>query len=199
MADVWKVALPSILGQVTGRGVWAALNAAVPVVFEDGVYVLGLHLRDSELGGHLRMPATSRLIEQVISKQLGVPVRVRVIEGTSVQDYELVKRRDVERRRLQDAELQKMRQELESRTSWDGVYEQLSRRYAAVSNKSLPQNRARFFAEAIELIAEARKETTNFDDTAERTFARCLERLAQYTEIPSAIVAMHVLQRSGEL
>ena len=93
----------------------------------------------------------------------------------------------------------KMRAELESRTSWDTVYEQLSRRYAAVTNKSLPQNRARFFEEALELIAEARRTQATFDDIGERNFARCLERLAQYSEVPSTIVAIQVLQKSGEL
>ncbi|AIE86229.1 hypothetical protein [Fimbriimonas ginsengisoli] len=199
MAEVWKQALPVILNQVSGRGVWAALNAARPVAFEDGMLVLGLASQDSELAGHLRIPATNRLMENVISRGIGSPTRVRIIDGTTPADYEVVKRRDAERRRLQEAEMVKMRRELEAGSSWDSVYDQLSRRFAAVTNKSLPQNRARFFVEAIELIADTRKGMTNFDDMAERTFARCLERVAQYCEIPSPIVAMYVLQRAGEL
>ena len=93
----------------------------------------------------------------------------------------------------------KMRAELAAKSSWETVYEQLSRRYAAVTNKSMPQNRARFFEEAIELIAETRKQQANFDDLGERNFARCLERLAQYSEVPSTLVAVQVLQRAGEL
>jgi hypothetical protein len=199
MAEVWKRAVPTIQNQVSGRGVWAAINAAVPVAQEDGLLVLGLPHRDSELAGHLRIPATQRLIELILGRLSGAAVKVQIIEGTTPADYEVVKRRDVERRRLQDAQMVKMRAELESRTNWDTVYEQLSRRYAAVSNKSLPQNRARFFEEAVELIAGARKEVTNFDDAGERSYARCLERLAQYCEVPSTIAAMHVMQRAGEL
>jgi hypothetical protein len=134
-----------------------------------------------------------------VSRVVGKPTRLQVIEGTTPADYELVKRREAERRRLQEAQMVKMRAEMEARTSWDSVYDQLSRRFAAVSNKSLPQNRARFFEEAVELIAEARKQVTNFDDAGERSFARCLERLAQYCEIPSVVAAIHVMQRVGEL
>jgi hypothetical protein len=199
MAEVWKQALPVIQNQVSGRGVWAALNAAVPVAFEEGVFVIGLPHQDSELSGHLKIPATSRLMEHIISRQLNAQTKVKIIDGTTQADYEVVKRRDAERRRLQEAEMVKMRAELEARTSWDSVYEQLSRRFAAVTNKSLPQNKARFFEEAVELIAEARKEQTNYDDMGERTFARCLERVAQYCEIPSSIVAMYVMKRAGEL
>jgi hypothetical protein len=199
LADVWKGALPKILSNVTGRGMWTALNAAVPVTIDDGVFVLGIEFRDSELGGHLRMPSTSQLIERAIAAELGTPTRLRIIDGTTIADWEVAKRRDVERRRLQEADLAKQRAELQAKTSWDGIYEQLSRRFAAVPNRSLPQNRARFFEEAVEIIVEARKSQTNFDDLGERNFARCIERVAQYTEIPSTVVAKEILSRAGEL
>jgi len=199
LAVVWKGALPKILGNVTGRGMWTALNAAVPVTLEDGVFVLGVEFRDSELAGHLRMASTSQLIERAISAELGNPIRLRIIDGVTATDWEVAKRRDAERRRLQEAGLAKMRAELQAKVSWDGIYEQLSRKFAAVPNRSLPQNRARFFEEAIEIIVEARKSQTDFDDMGERNFARCLERVAQYTEIPSTIVAKEILSRAGEL
>jgi hypothetical protein len=166
---------------------------------DNGVFVLGVPPQDSALGAHLRLPSTSQIIERNVGKGLGHQVRLRVIDGTTLEDWELVKRRDVERRRLQEAELDKMRAEMQAKTSWDGIYEQLSRRFAAVSNRSLPQNRARFFEEAIEIIAEVRKGQAEFDDLGERNFARCLERVAQYTEVPSTIVAKEVLSRAGEL
>src|SRR5579862_4147862 len=149
LAEVWRGALPKILQGVTGRGVWTALNGAVPITLEEGVFVLGVPPQDNALGAHLRLPSTSQLIERNVSQGLGSQIRLRVIDGTTTEDWELVKRRDVERRRLQEAELTKMKAELQAKTSWEGVYEQLSRRFASVSNRSLPQNRARFLEEAI--------------------------------------------------
>lgn len=197
--DTWKAALPQVQNAVTGRGVWAALNAAKPIAFEDDVFVVGLPHEDNELAGHLRIPATKRLMEMSLSQQLGKPISVRIIDGTTSEDFDIVKRRDGERRRLEDAELVKMRAELASKSNWDSVYEQLSRRFAAVTNKSLPQNRARFFEEAVEIVAEARRNQVNYDDMGERNFARCLERLAQYSEVSSVLVAQAVLKRAGEL
>jgi hypothetical protein len=191
--------LPGVLDGVTGRGMWAALNAVTPVTLDDGMLVLGLPSTDVELAGHLRMASTQRLIEAVATKASGQPVRVRLIEGVTLEDYELAKRRDVERRRLQEAEMAKMRAEMVARTSWDTVYEQLSRRYAAMTQKSLPQNRARFFEEGVDLIAEARKSQETWDEHGERNFARCLERLSQYSELPTTLCAHFVLQRAGEL
>ena len=198
-AQLWSTILPEVRKGVTGVGVWAALNNCRAVALEEGVLVLGVPDGMSELGGHLRVPSTKRLIEQLAAPIAGSPVSVRIIDGTGIEAWELVKRKDVEARRMQEASMAKLRAEIEAKTSWDGVYEQLSRRYAEVTNKSLPQNRARFYDAAIDLIAEARKKMTNYDDLSERNFARCLERVAQYSELNSAIVALDVLRRAGEL
>ena len=198
-AKVWEEALPRIKNGVTGVGVWAALNAAKPIALEDGAIVLGLPPQDSELAGHLKVATTKRLIESVVSAVFGQSVAAKVIDGVSEEDYATYKRREAERARLQQQALEKMRTELTSRTSWDQVYEQLGRRFAAVSNKSLPQNRARFLEEAVELVAETRKGQSTYDEAGERSFARCLERLAQYAELPSTWIARIVLERAGEL
>ena len=198
-SEIWKSALPIIMKGVTGRGVWAAINAVQPIALEDSQLIVGIPHGDNELAGHLRLPQTKRIMEVAVSQIMGKPFGIKLIDGITEQDYELSKKRDAERRRLQEAEMTKMRAELAAKSSWDGVYEQLSRRYAAVTNKSLPQNRARFYEEALEIIATARREQGNYDELGERNFARCLERLAQYSEIPSTIVAAQVLQRAGEL
>jgi hypothetical protein len=199
VAQVWSEALPTIRQGVTGVGVWTALNTATPIALEDGVFVIGLPGESGDLSGHLRLPSTKRLMDVTISKILNSQVVVRIVDGTSLHDWEIAKRRDAERKKLQQAEMTKMRAEMVSRTSWDTVYEQLSRRYAAVNNKSLPQNRARFYEEAVAVVAEARQSMSSFDESGERNFARCIERIAQYSEVPSCIVGVEVLKRAGEL
>ena len=199
LAEVWTAALPEIKNSVTGVGVWTALNHAKVLELREGVLFVGMPISMSDLAGHLRMPQTKRLMEIVLSRHLGEPVNVRIIDGASTEDLERALRKDVEARRLQEAAMEKMRAEIDSRSNWDGVYEQLSRRYASVPNRSLPQNRARFFEEAIDLVAETRKSQANWDEMGERNFARCIERIAQYADLPSTLVAIQVLQRAGEL
>ena len=198
-AELWGKVIPTVRAGVTGIGVWTALKTAVPITFEDGVFVLGVPHGSAELGGHLRMASTSRLIEVTVTQTVGAPTKLRIIDGIEMHDWEVTKRRDIERRRMQEAEMAKMKAELSTRTSWETIYEKISREFAAVPNRSLPQNRARFFEAAISIVAEARKEQPEFDDINERNFARCLERISQYTEIPSTYVAFEVLKRSGEI
>ncbi len=95
--------------------------------------------------------------------------------------------------------MERARAEVSSRTNWDSVYETLSRKYAATPNKSVPQNRAKFYKDGVEFLAQSRRDQTNLDEAGERNFARCIERLAQYSEVPSTIVALAVLQAAGEV
>jgi hypothetical protein len=199
LAEVWSEALPVVRNGVTGVGIWTALNHSKPLAFEDGQFVLGLPENMADLAGHLRMAQTKKLVENEMSARLGAPVQLRVIDGTTQEAWERVKRRDLEAKRLQEAALNRARAELTARTNWDSVYEQLSRMYAAVQNKSLPQNRGKFYSEAIAVLGKARKEQENRDDMSERNFARCIERVAQYSEVPSTIVANDVLRLAGEI
>ena len=199
VVEIWEKVIPTVRAGVTGIGVWTALKTAVPIIYEDDIFVLGVPHESAELGGHLRMAMTSRLIEMTVSQTLGKPTKLRIIDGIEANDWEVTKRRDIERRRMQDAEMVKMKAELNTRNSWESIYEKLSREFAAVPNRSLPQNRARFFEAAVSIVAEARKDQTVSDDSNERNFARCIERISQYTEIASSYVAYEVLKRSGEI
>jgi hypothetical protein len=199
LAEVWNEVLPTIRNGLTGVGIWQALNLSKPIAFENGTLVLGLPHSETELSGHLRLPMTKRLIETTVGEKYKEPVNLRVISGTDYSDWEIEKRRDLEKRRLNEQSLAKERAELGARSNWEHIYEQLSRKFAATPSKSLPQNRARFFEEAASMLAEARRSQTSWDDLGERNFARCLERLAHYAEIPSALVASIVLQKAGEL
>lgn len=199
LEQAWQEALPKIRESVSGVGIWTALNTTRPVALEDNVLVLGLPPGNNELSGHLKVMATKRIIEVLVGRVLGATITMRVIEGITQEDWEVQKRRDSESRRLQEQALNKMRAEMTSRNNWEGIYEQLGRRYAAIPQKSLPQNRARFYQEAIELIAETRRSQDSWDELGERNFARCIERLAQYAEVQATLVATDILKASGEL
>ncbi|MCU0315018.1 MAG: hypothetical protein MUC92_00335 [Fimbriimonadaceae bacterium] len=198
VAQVWDEALPEIMKGVTGVGVWTALKAAKPIVFEEGVFVLGLDSHESELAGHLRLPHSRQTVETVTARHLNSRVTLRIINGTTLHDWQTEKKRDEEKRKLQEQAVARQRAEIAAGKSWDTVYEQLSREYAALPNRSLPQNRARFFMQAVQIVADALLETPITDDLAERQYARCLERISQYCEIPSVFVALKVLEKSFE-
>lgn len=198
LAQVWAEVLPDLRKGVTGVGVWTALNTVSPIAIEEGTLVLGLPPSQNELAGHLRMAQARKLIETEIGRHFDQSLNLRIIEGTTAEDWATEKIRDAEKRRLNEQALARARAATQAGTSWEGVYEQLSRKYAETPNRSLPQNRARFFMEAVEIVAAAVRETPITDDLAERNYARCIERVSQYSEVPSTLVAVKVLEKTFE-
>lgn len=198
LADAWADSLPEVRNGVTGVGVWAALNSCKPVVLQGGILVMGLPNEATELSGHLKLANTKALIERAMSSRLGESVTLRVIEGITLQDWENVQRRDIEAQKLQDLALARAKAEHAARSSWETIYEQIGRKYAAISNKSMPQSRAMFYREALDIVVEARKNQAHHDELSERNFARCIERVSQFSEVPSVLVALDVMGKTGE-
>jgi len=197
ITTIWSEILPDVKNGVTGVGVWQALNQAKAVTLEDGTFVLGMPHDLSDLAGHLRLQQTKALIERMVSQKIGQTIQLRVIDGTALEDYQNIKRRDAEAQRLQEQALNRQRAEVAARSSWDTIYDQVSRKFAGVQNKSLPQNRAVFLEEAVDLMVDALQKMPLRDDLGERNYARCIERISSYSEVPGALVALMIKQRAG--
>lgn len=192
---VWSEVLPEVRNGVTGVGIWQALNATVAVAFENNQFVIGLPPELGDLAGHLRLPQTKSLIERMVGTKLGSTVSLRVIDGITLTDWENAKRRDIEALKLQEQAMARQRADIQARSNWEVVYEQVSRKYASLQNKSMPQVRAGFFEDCVALMVESLKTIPKDDENGERNYARCIERIATYADLPSTFVALYVSQK----
>lgn len=193
---IWSEILPEVRNGVTGVGVWQALNATVAVAIEGHFFVIGLPPELGDLAGHLRLPQIKSLIERLAGQKLGQGITLRVIDGITNQDWENAKRRDVEAAKLQGQAMARQRADIQSRSNWEVVYEQVSRKFAGLANKSMPQVRAKFFEECVALMADSLKTIPKDDENGERNYARCIERIATYADLPSTYVAIRVMEKS---
>lgn len=195
--DAWNGALEDIKQQVTGVGIWTALNVAIPVTFEDGTLVLGFRPQDFELMGHLKSPGTRRIMEDEVGKRLGEKVTVVLLDGITVNDWEAHKRRQAEAERIKREDFERSKQKTAIERSWDDVYEEITQQYNAITNKALPQQRARLLNACIDTVVKAIREK-GLDEAGERNLSRCAERVAQYCDIPGVLVAKFILDKYEE-
>ncbi len=196
--DVWNDAIEDIKKRVTGVTTWNALNVAVPVTFENGVFVLGFKAQDVGLMGHLRMAGTQRVIEQELEKRLGQRVTLQLLEGITINDWLAYKRRRAEAERIEKETAERETRRIMSYQSWEEVFEALSREYGSVGGKGMPQTKARLLEKCIQICVDAVQERA-MDEADERNLARCIDRVASYCEVPSTLVALLVLQRTNRL
>jgi hypothetical protein len=203
VADVerlWKATLEKVKVRLVLPGVWRAMEAARPLAIDGDSFVVGFPASLAHEGGLLRDSKTSNIIERALEEEAGRNLRVRLIEGETLDDWEAYKRRDQEAQALQKAAQERRQREASAEHGWDGITERLTRRYAELPLRQLPQMQALYLEESVSVLAEAARRLLgeNAAEADHRSFARVLERVADRAQVPAPIVAYLVRQKTGE-
>jgi hypothetical protein len=202
-ADVerlWKATTEKVKVRLVLPGVWRAMEAARPLTIEDGFFIIGFPPARSHEGGLFRDAKTNNIIERALEEEAGRNLRLRIIEGETLADWEQVKLRDVEAQNLQRAAAERRKREASVEQGWDGIMERVSRRYAEIPLRQLPQMQALYMEESIGILADAASRLLgeNAAEVDHRSFARAIERVADRAQVPAAVIAYLIRQKSKE-
>ncbi|MCL6518358.1 MAG: hypothetical protein K6T99_00850 [Armatimonadetes bacterium] len=193
---VWNKVVDHVKLKVMHRTLWEALENSVPIIIDEGQFVVGFAPGLFHLSGNMTTSEHKMAIENAIRQFTGQSLTLRIIEGTTLQDWAHAKAKDQQIAAIRDAAYQKQKEEKAAAKSWEGLLEYVSRRYANTPLRTLPQAKAKYIEEAVRAISETIDELMPNDDSAdelaERSLARVLEKVATLTEVPSAIIAMEL-------
>lgn len=193
MQQAWSAIRERVKQQVTGRTLYRALDALQLVTIEGETVVLGLPHEEYQLAGHLNAPTVRKWIEQYIEEAYAVRPQLVIIEGTTLQDWQLHQRKQDELRRLSEQGTRKREAEARTYTNWEAVYEQVGRKFAETPGRSLAVNRARYLNEMIAFVRDALQRIPVESEADERQLNRIIERIANNAEASSTVVAWLIL------
>jgi hypothetical protein len=192
--EIWAKAVDRIKDRVNNRTLWETLEQAVGLTIEDNIFIIGLHPRIFNHSGLLTVPQHANVINAVLSELAGQPLRSRVIEGDTLEDWAFVKSREARAAVAQNRQYERREQQYAQSGSWDALLDEVSRAYSTTPLRQLPQSRARYLTDMLYTIADAM--STLYpdvpDDATERSLARVIDRVAQNAEVPAALVALEV-------
>jgi len=198
IAAIWDKAVNQVKLKVIHPTLWRSLELAVPIVIENNEFVVGLASGNFHMSGHLTSSEHQNAIESALREFAGAPLSLRVIEGTTLQDWKQVQAKDESMQALKEAAYRKRQVEIAVAKSWEGLLETVGRRYAALHLRQLPQLRARYIEEMLATISDTidvlMPEGSPTDELAERSLARVIEKVGTLTEVPPAMIALE-LQR----
>ncbi len=193
LQTVWETVREKVKEKVTGRSLYQALDLLTPILMEGETLVLGMPTEHALLASHLNAPTVRRYMEQFLEEAYGFRPQIVIIEGTTLQDWQLYRRKQEELRRLSEVSQRKQVQEARAYTSWEGVYEQVGRAFAATPARSLATSRARYLQEALQIVRDALKTLPLDDEMDERQLNRVIERIATNVDAPAALIAWLLL------
>jgi curved DNA-binding protein CbpA len=191
-----------------------AMQAAIPITLDDDMLVLSMPGGERHLSGHMDTAANRNSIVNALELVNGSRVDFRIIDGSSIDEWERLK--EAEKKAREGARARRTAKTSSdgapSRPSprigegpWDEVIQRIHRQYQQVPKRQFPQAKARYLREALSWIATTDEELRyqdGFDeDSHERALARALERLASVLDLPAIFIALQLenMKRAGEL
>lgn len=193
-ANLWAATVDRVKDRVNSRSLWETMEKVVGITIENGIFIIGLDSRFFNEAGHVQRSDHKNIIESTVSSLAGTPLKIRIIEGTTLADWTTTKKNEeriaamrettYERRDRQDAEAQ----------NWDTLYEYVSRIFSNTPMRQLPQIRARYLTDMLYVLSDALNQLypEQPDEQTERQFARVLDRVAQNADVPPSLLALEL-------
>lgn len=196
----WGRVVEQVKKEVIAPGLWRALEKTVPVVWEGSNFVIGLSPMDGQMAGQLNTGEYRGAIERTLRRVAGNNDLVfRMIEGTTLSDWEYTKARDAAAVSQRQQTAQKRYVEAGAFASWDEIYEQVSRLWANFEYRSLSSGKGRFLDQALGLCIKGMESLMPADGTTneqiERGLSRVLERIGGITNSDPAVLAYLLSER----
>lgn len=191
---VWANCVELLKDRINNRSFWEALEATVPITIENGTLIIGMESPNFNLASHIQHASHLNAVVRVVEERFQQPLQVRLIEGSTLADWEATKERDARVAAMKEATQSAPVLEDAAARSWETLNEQLSALYHQRPLRSLPQSKARFANEALYTLVEAMDTlySEEPDETAERSLARTLDRIANIAEIPAPVLAFEL-------
>jgi len=183
-----------------------AMQAAIPVVLDETILVITMPGSERHLAGHLDTASNRNSILNAMELVAGRRLSFRIIDGTTVQDWELLKAAERRRTapRAPTASAPTSAATGPSAGLWDEIIQQMHRQFQQLTRRQQPQARARFWRETLAQIIRAEEDMRDRggedEEGHERALARVLERLATILEVPAVLVALEFerMKRAGD-
>lgn len=195
--QVWLQVVDIAKHRTVHPSFWRALEASSAVTTEDDYFVVGFPSPQYPMSSLLLSSENLNVIEKAIAEVTGQKMRLRVIEGTGLADWNMAKRREAAAEAARRAAEEKRKVELAAERTWDGVAEQVSRLYAGTPLRQFPQVRARYMQQAAAIISEGMDHLYNADspdELSERALSRVIEKAATLADVPGPVMALEVIR-----
>ncbi len=191
---LWANCVNQLKDRVNNRSFWEALEHTRAVTIENGTLVLGLDQEEYNRASVINQVSMLHIVHEVVRQLFGQPLKVRIIEGLELADWEAAKAHDASVAAMKVAAPTAPRPTALGGPGWDAVTEQLSRLYAEAPFRALPQGKARYANEALYILVDAMDTlyADGADEPTERSLARILDRIANASEIPAAVLAFEL-------
>jgi len=203
---LWREVVARAKDLVTLPSFWQVLDLTEPIAIDGARFVVGLRPADFFQRSLLLDARNRNTLEKELSQRIGREVSLHVVEGITLEDWQLAK--EVERQAAAARLAAMQRREAGAAVtatgaeSWEAIGERLTRQHASLPHRALPAVAGEYLVEAVRTIADAYGRlmpAAGAPTEADlRAYSRVLDRVAERVGVPAALIAYLVLrERAG--
>jgi hypothetical protein len=150
--------------------------------------------RDYSMSSFLVADQVRNTIENILRHAAHRYIKLEIIEGTTLDDWENVKQR---RNKAQEAVIAMAEREVQEHHFEDilnQIVSEIRHRISSVRDRTLPQVRAQLLFDMVPSLADAQEMLFADPDAhdARRAMARAVDRIAGFMEVPPIVLAVEV-------
>lgn len=196
--DLWTDVVNTVKKRFMQPTFWQALETVLPITIEGTQLIVGLPAAAGHYAGYLTGSENKNRLERIVNELSGLPLTLRIIEGTDESDWEDLKKREQAAVNAQQA----MRSRLEAPqpgsrvATWESLMERLYAMFSRAQGHNLPQGRVQYLMQVIPILSEQSQklmEASRHDvDRNERALARIMDKIGGLVEVPAAVIALEL-------
>lgn len=196
---LWATCVERLKDRTNNRSFWEAIEQTRPITIDEDSIIIGLDPEKSYQIGVINQNSLQHIITGAIREVFGRDLKFRLIDGNSLQEWEILKDREAKAKaaRAVAATRAASRPTLEQgvyNASWEGAHDAVSRAHTDTPVRNLPQGKARYANEALYILAQAMETLYPDppDEASERGVARILDRISYLSDIPAPVLAFEL-------
>jgi len=183
-----------------------SMRAAVPIALEGNTLIVGLSGTHQYLAGHLQTPANRHRVLEVLRELSGKPLELRMIEGTTLEDWEAVHKAEESQRAkghgaapvaARPTHAQPPGHPPEAAGPWEQWNQNVHFAWQSWPHHTQPIARAQFVRHVLPWLVETEARAArqgDAEDAIQRGLTRALERLSGMCDIPIGALALEFLR-----
>ncbi len=190
----WVKTVDLVKLRINNLSFYAALEHAIPLAVDGDTLVLGMSTQHGADAGHFARPEHKNAVETAFAEVVGKKFKLRLIEGETTQDWEIIKSRDAKVAVVRETTYVKRDIESVDTQNWDSMYEYAAKAFSATQMRQLPQHKSRYLTEMLYALCDAMVQLNPdpADDHAQRLIAKVIDRVGHNAEVPPTMVALEL-------
>src|SRR5438132_1534670 len=119
---LWANCVDRLKDRVNNRSFWEALEATHAITIENDTLIIGMDAENLTGATHIQQTSTLNTVHRTIEEVFGKKLQLRIIEGTTLADWETTKERDAKILAMKQAPVETQPVSTAPSDSWEAVY-----------------------------------------------------------------------------